>query len=198
VTDLDRYLPDRHDIGDYDRERLTWAQAGAADHVDRKTSVACPSHKFELTPVQAEPVTEDGVWYCPECGRVSDQIRFGTTGGGGRPSSDSDLSHELAAPHDLSAEDCIVISGFATVPPSDDDDDWGHWSVSSFLVEVPYSANGIVKAWPEESRGSKPETWYRRYSETFDHWVVAQEGILEFVDHMRANDYVVVELALQR
>jgi hypothetical protein len=197
VTDLDRYLPDPHDL-DVDRERLTWGEAAAHDRVDRETSVACSSHKFDLAPVQAEPLPEDGVWYCPECGRVSDQIRFGTTGSGGRPSSDSDLSHELAAPHALDAEELIVISGFATVPPSDDDDDWGHWSVPSFLVEVPYSANGVVKAWPEETRAAKPETWYRRYSETFDHWVVAQEGALDFVAHMRDHGYVVVELALKR
>jgi hypothetical protein len=112
--------------------------------------------------------------------------------------SDSNISYELAAPHALDAEDCIVISGFATVPPSDDDDDWGHWSVPSFLVEVPYSANGVVKAWPEETGRKQPETWYRRYSQTFDHWVVAQEGILEFVEHMRDHGYVVVELALNR
>jgi len=189
---IDRYLPEPLDLDrvDPDANGYTWREAHAAERID-ETNVACDSH---LPTTRTERITEDGIWMCPDCGRLSDRIRLG----GSPPEIDSGPNYELAAPAAIDSDRVVVISGFGYVAPSDDDDNWGHWSIPGFLVEVPFSANGVVKAWPEdaEPRLKRPQTWYRRYSEDFDHWAVVGERVYDFVEHMRAHDYIVAPLAL--
>ena len=172
MMDQTRYIPDSRG----DDEVTSWSN----HNHERRSTPECSAHHTYRETVALDQFK---IWVCPDCGRFSNAYAPHTGG-----------TH-LTAPKDLSADDVIVITGQAVVPPSPEWDDlFGDGTIHGLLVASEYSAKDDIKDFKRDAEWPKPSRFYRRWVPDWGVWVVKQTLRDEFHKHMVNRDWIVIDL----